>query len=151
MINKLPANIDEMMQPGVLCKDGFLGADKRLVKDIIEEDLATIKKLGMSVDEISDRMTELTAKGSDLMEREVSVENRYSIKVRDDRGPAPDPFGGSPQRKGDTLLKDYKTGKAVVWNDLTIHMIREYGFFGGRGEKYRIEPDVLINILGLSK
>lgn len=151
IIKQPPENIDEMVQAGVLSKDGFIGDDTRTVAQIIAADMQTLKSLGVTCEKIAGRMKELTQKGKDLMERELSIESRYSITVRDDRGPMPDPFGGPAKRKGDTLVKDYKTGKSLRWNELVISMIEEYGFFGGNGDRYRLDPQVLIDVIGLDQ
>lgn len=141
--------IERLLRPGELTLSGFLGDDVRPLEEIIGADAQTLADLGLSNEDFAVRMERLTTEGKDLMERPKEVEHRYNIVVRDDRGPMPDPFGGAPKRKGDTILHDGVTGKDLRWNALTIAMIREHGFFSGRGSPYRLEPDLLAKALNL--
>lgn len=141
--------IERLLRPGELTMSGFMGEDARTLEEIIGSDAQTLADIGLSNEDIALRMERITAEGADILERPKEIENRYSVQVRDDRGPMPDPFGGKPKHKGDTILSDHVSGKELRWNELTIAMIREHGFYSGRGSAYRLEPEVLANVLGL--
>lgn len=141
--------IERLLRPGELTLSGFLGDDPRPLEEIIQDDAASMADLGLSNEDLARRMEQITKEGRDLMERPVEVEQRYNVQVRDDRGPMPDPFGGAPRRKGDTIVKDHQTGTELRWNALTIAMVREHGFFSGRGSAYRLEPEALARVLGV--
>lgn len=141
--------VQKRMRPGVLTLHGFLGTDDRALADIIDQDAQRLHQHGISGAQIAERLQGLTEEGRDLMEQERTVEGRFRITVRDDRGLLPSPFGDGRFEKGDSVLIDAETGTGLLWNPLTLHMIREHGFFGGIGSHYRIDPDTAIRILGL--
>jgi len=141
--------IQEKMQPGVLTLKGFLGNDDRKLADIIVTDHQTLLRMRLNAAQIAARLQDLADRGADLMEQEVLVDNRYRIKVRDDRGKIPSPWGDGLFEKGDVDLADQKTGKTLKWNRLTLRLMQEHGFFGGYGSEYRIDPEVVVDILDL--
>ena len=139
--------IEKLLKPGELSIDGFLGKDDRDIDDIIAQDKKTFAELKITPQQAASRLEKLQLEGKDILEREKKIENRYAITVRDDRGPMPDPFGGKPLRKGDTILKDSKTGIILTWNALTIHMLKDYTFCSGIGSPYRLDPNNLKRVL----
>ena len=142
--------IQARMQPGILTMKGFLGHDPRPLAEILAGDLATVTAAGITHAQIADRLAAITRQGTDLMEREVTVEGRFQVTVRDDRGLLPSPFGGGRYAKGDTEVTDPRTGRTFRWNDLTLHLIRDHGFYNGRGSDYRLEPEELVAVFGIA-
>lgn len=141
----------EKMKPGVITLQGFLGNDTRELVAILQEDDYNVKKFGLSHEEIANLLEEITNKCKNIMEEEVEFEERYRVLVRDDRGLLPCPFGDGKFRKGDTELYDKNTGKKIRWNELSIHMIKEHGFYNGKGSCYRIEPIEIIDMFFSNK
>jgi len=141
--------VQARMQPGILTLKGFLGDDDRKLVDIIQADQQSFARLGITAAGIAERLEKLAILGSDLMEEEVLVESRYRIKVRDDRGKIPSPWGDGLFEKGDVDLIDNQTGKTLKWNKLTLRLLSAHGFCGGTGSEYRIDPDEAVAILSL--
>jgi hypothetical protein len=142
--------VQEKMQPGEITLDGFLGDDDRKLVDILIDDAETVQARGILHKQIADRLDELAEEGRDIAERELEVEDRYKVRVRDDRGVLPSPWGDGRFSKADVHMDDPVTGLSFRWNRLTTHMIREYGFYGGHGSPYRINPADIIRALELS-
>ncbi|MBU1107654.1 MAG: hypothetical protein KKB51_13365 [Candidatus Riflebacteria bacterium] len=141
--------IQRKMQPGVLTLKGFLGHDDRKLADIIDADRQTMLAMHLDVAQIVAKLQDLAERGVDLMEQEVLVDNRYLIRVRDDRGKIASPWGDGLFEKGDVDLVDQKTGKTLKWNRLTLRLIQKHDFFGGYGSEYRIDPESVREILDL--
>ncbi len=139
--------IQQKMKPGVLTLKGFLGTDDRKLSDIIRQDMLTVSKLELDTEEVCNKLQELADKGTDLMEQEVIVNDRYHIRVRDDRGKLPSPWGDGLFEKGDVELFDSKTQIKIKWNKLTLQLIKAHSFFGGKGSEYRINPADLPKLL----
>ncbi|MEW6710120.1 MAG: hypothetical protein AB1403_09895 [Candidatus Riflebacteria bacterium] len=139
--------IQAKMQPGVLTLKGFLGNDDRKLADIIAADRQTLTNLELDIAEVCEKLHDLTERGRDLMEQEVKVDNRYLIKVRDDRGKIPSPWDDGLFEKGDVELTDSKTGKKLKWNQLTLRLASAHGFLGGTGSEYRLDPQDLLDVL----
>lgn len=143
--------IQQRMQPGILTLHGFLDTDTRKLADIIAKDNETVLSHGITHEQIADKLTDLTEKGRDIMESEVTVDGRYRIIVRDDRGVMPSPFGDGNFGKGDVEMTDKVSGNHFKWNDLCIHMIRNHGFYSGIGSLYRLDPRKLFESLVLNQ
>lgn len=141
--------IQEKMQPGVLTLKGFLGDDDRKLADIIATDAFALNQLGISAEQIAEKLDDLAERGADLMEEEITVDERYRIKVRDDRGKIPSPWGDGLFEKGDVDLNDKVSGKSLKWNKLTLQLMKAHGFFGGYGSEYRIDPATACEILNI--
>ncbi len=139
--------IEKLLEPGELSLEGFLGTDTRNIEEIITSDTHAFEALSITPEEVATRLEELENLGRDIMEREQVVEERYTIKVRDDRGPMPNPTGGKALRKGDTTIKDSKSGKTIRYNELTVEMLRDFTFCSGTGSNYRLDPTDLKEIL----
>ncbi len=143
--------IQEKMQPGVLTLKGFLGHDDRKLADIIVADEQTLLKLNITAQQIVDRLQDISERGADLMEEELTIDGRYKVRVRDDRGKIPSPWGDGLFEKGDVDLSDSITGKSLKWNKLTLRLVSAHGFFGGKGSEYRIDPEETATLLDLIK
>jgi len=143
--------IQEKMQPGVLTLRGFLGTDTRNLSEILIEDAATVRSFRASNEKIAAALEKITVKATHLMETEVEVNGRFLVKVRDDRGKLPSPWGDGSFDKGDTQLSDPVTGVSMFWNSLSVHMIRSHGFYNGKGSPYRIDPATVIKLFSLAE
>ena len=139
--------VQEKMKPGVLTLKGFLGFDDRKLADIIAADHQAVVGFGIDLASICERLSDLAERGRDLMEQEVKVDGRYLVKVRDDRGKIPSPWGDGLFEKGDVEMTDTRSGKKLKWNQLTLRLALAHGFLGGRGSEYRLEPEDLVEIL----
>ena len=142
--------VQAKMQPGVLTLKGFLGDDDRKLADILAADQLCLNQLGITAAQIADKLADLAERGTDLMEEEITVDDRYKVKVRDDRGKIPSPWDDGLFEKGDVDLTDTVTGKSLKWNKLTLRLMSAHGFFGGRGSEYRIDPEIAKDILNLA-
>ncbi len=139
--------IQERMQPGVLTLKGFLGHDDRKLADIIATDQQKLVRLGLTATQIAEKLEDLAERGTDMMEEEILVDSRYRVKVRDDRGKIPSPWGDGLFEKGDVDLTDEITGKRLKWNKLTLRLMSAHDFFGGLGSEYRIDPEDAMAVL----
>lgn len=141
--------VQSKMQPGVLTLKGFLGSDDRKLADILVADQQSFSRLGITPFQAAERLQQLADLGADLMEEEILVEQRYRIKVRDDRGKIPSPWGDGLFEKGDVDLIDNSTGETLKWNRLTLRLMSVHGFCGGVDSEYRLDPEKLVRILDL--
>lgn len=142
--------IQDLMRPGRLTLEGMLGDDRRMLSEIIEADQSLVNNLGVTHADIADRLEALTRAGRAGLETEVTVEDAFDIHVRDDRGMVPCPFGDRRCAKSVTVTRCRASGEEVVWTDLSVHMIREHGFYEGRGSPFRVEPARAVRVLGIA-
>ena len=142
--------IQERMKPGVITLDGFLGPDERNLIDILVEDDAEVKRLGLTHEQIAARMQELKDAGKEGLGDLISVAPHYEISVDIRRGKLPCPFGHRGLiRKSIILVKNYLNGREITFTDMNIHMIKEHGFYQGKGSSFRMEPGDLVDILDI--
>ena len=138
-------------RPGKIIKDGFLGDDTRHVHDIIQDDLLTLSKLGVEVEEIADRLQYFIEEGKKGLETPVDLGD-FITQVIWRRGMLPSPFGG-PKRLYHKIIAtvvNKKRQKEIKYAQLNVHMIREHGFFEGKGSVFRLEPEEIVEVLEIS-
>jgi hypothetical protein len=143
--------IQRDMQPGIICRDGFLGTDTRNLVEILIEDEAAVKRLGATHEGIADHMRELRDAGMMGLGEFVTIPPHFEVRVDSVRGKLPCPFshpGVVP--KTNTTVRNLESGEEITYTDLNIHLIEEHGFYEGKGACFRLEPADLLRILEMS-
>lgn len=142
--------IQENMMPGTLSAHGFLGNDSRKLTDILHADAEILGKTGIVKEALAEKMQELTNKGAEGFGRPTAVDTLFEVEVEGYKGKLPCPFKDNVSvEKRQTLVKRLDTGVIMRWTDLSIHMIREHGFFEGHGSIYRLDPVELARFLDM--
>jgi len=142
------AKIRERMQPGALTRDGYLGGDDRHVHDIIAADEAELARLGVTAEQLADRMELLMNAAFDSIEDEVTVEGNWLVEYASFRGFIVCPFiHAGRYRKGLVRVRNLASGVEVVFSPLSVHLVREHHFFEGAGSTHRLEPALLMAVL----
>ena len=140
--------IQKNMAPGIITRDGFLGQDRRKLMDIIIEDDAEVKRLGLTHAQIAGRMKELSEAGMKGLGLAVKVETHFEIQVDSVRGKLPSPFQDNILiQKMNTRVKNTISGQEIIYTDLNIHMIEKHGFYEGKGSLFRTDPALLAEVL----
>ena len=168
-------HLEEMLKSSKIVLGGFLGDDKRNITEIIDSDMAQVAKSGITLEQIATRMQEITKaaisglgnwvlipfEGTQAITTNVVATTEHTTakevraathelktRVEEAKGlmicPWPHP-GRFAKRVTEVQLLN--TNEYIMWSDLNIHMIREHGFFEGKGSNFRIEPDELIEII----
>lgn len=135
----------EKMQAGVLTSSGFLGQDKRPLSDIIEADEELFKALGLDFDQVADRLEELAREGAEGLGEPITVEGVYLVKSDEARGRLPCPFGDGFFHKNAVSVQ--KGDDAIIYSDLSVHLVRVHHFCQGQGSPFRLDPVVLNRML----
>ncbi|MFW6181894.1 MAG: hypothetical protein ACOC8N_09105 [Spirochaetota bacterium] len=143
--------IQEMMQPGVITRDGFLGTDRRNLVDILVEDDAEVRRMDLDHQAIARRMIELRDAGMRGLGDFITVDPHYEVRVDSARGKLPCPFGDPGVfPKTNTTVRNLNLGREIIYTDLSIHMILAHGFYEGKGAAFRVEPRDLVQILDIA-
>lgn len=138
------------MAPGKITLDGFLGTDARNLIDILIADNAAVERLGYDHADLAARMEYLRDAGARGLGEYVTVDKMYEVKVDSVRGKLPCPFGDQAFiPKVNTTVRRKKDGLILIYSDLHIHMIREHGFYEGKGCLFRLEPADIVTVLGV--
>ena len=140
--------IQEQMKPGVITLHGFLGTDTRNLIDILTEDDGEVKRLGLTHEQIGRRMRQFREDGEKGLGEYIALPPHFEVRVESVRGKLPSPFGGPGlYQKTNTAVRNTRTGKEVVYSDLQIHLVRDHGFYEGKGSPFRLEPAEIAEVL----
>jgi len=138
------------MAPGRITRDGFLGSDRRALIEIIEQDRNAVARLGLTNQQIADRLDYLTEHGKAGLGTWVLVEGDLEVRVESVRGGLPCPWGHKGlYPKMNVFLRNLTTGEELVWTGMQIHLVREHGFYEGKGSPFRLDPERVARALGL--
>lgn len=143
--------VENHMKPGEISSTGFLGDDKRKLVDILLDDGQAVTALQLNHQILANRMEELSEKGRKGFGNPILVDEFLEVTVEGSRGTIACPFrhmGMYP--KENVTVVNRKTGERVFWTALNIHMIREHGFYEGKGSPFRVEPLDLIRVLEIA-
>jgi hypothetical protein len=135
------------MRPGVIAHDGFLGDDRRPLVEILDEDEASVRRLGVTHAAIAARMRALRAAGTAGLGGAVAVPPHFEVTVDSFRGRLRCPFGDAAAPKTNVAVVNRALGREIVFSDLAIHLIAAHGFYNGRGSPYRLDPRALVEVL----
>jgi len=140
--------IQDRMKPGVITLTGFLGTDTRNLIDIILEDDAEVKRLGLTHAKIASRMLELRDAGMRGLGDFINVPPHFEIRVDSVRGKLPCPFGDPGVfPKTNITVRNLEKSNKITYTDLNIHLILAHGFYQGKGSLFGIEIKKLVDIL----
>jgi len=143
--------VEKYMMPGEISRIGFLGNDNRKLVDILLDDGQAVTSLGLNHRFLADKMEAVMEKARESFGNPVLIDGFLEVTAEDSRGTIACPFrhmGMYP--KVNVQAVNIKTGESIHWTALNVHMIREHGFYEGKGSPFRVEPLDLIRILEIS-
>jgi len=142
--------IQENMRAGSITGPGFLGDDDRNLVDIINEDEKKVKELGLTNEVIADKLEMLMKQGGRGFGSPVRVDDRFVVIVEESRGYIPCPFRhGHLSKKVNVNVRNIALKEEIDYSPISIHLIREHGFYQGKGSTYRLDPEMVAKILEL--
>ena len=135
------AKIEARLRPNQSSKIGFLGPSESL-KEVIYQDAETLRRLGLTHEEIADKLEYLVSNPQ--------KSHGFKVDSRRYRGSQQDPFqegrSSVPHSNKDITITN-SIGEVVTFPGLIIKLIRDYQFFEGRGTSYRLDPENAVKIL----
>jgi hypothetical protein len=138
------------MMPGVITSDGFLGEDNRPIVDIIADDEAHMERIHLDFDQAAEKMHHLLDEGRKGLGEPITVAN-WIVQVFEARGHLASPFEDGIYRKVNaqvTLASEGTPGShALLYSDLSLHLMEKYHFLQGKGSPFRLEPDLMKKVL----
>jgi hypothetical protein len=158
--------IEARMYPGCSSDEGFLKKGERL-QEIIEQDRRTLKKLGITYDQVADRLEYVTKRAKHAVwlwsqdnptsdyfkyvKKGVVVEG-LRISWVSYMGYQDCPYERCEGREAlsdtDFTITNVKTGKSIFCSELHPHLIRKHHFFEGHTD-YRLDPEIAVEVLGI--
>jgi hypothetical protein len=157
--------LEARMYPKKYSDEGFLKTGEKL-QDIIDKDEKTLKDLGITYNQIADRLTYVTKRAKHIawlwaqdntesdyfkhVDKGIIVDN-LKIKWVSYCGYQECPYDCEGQESlsdTDFTITDVKTSTSIFCSELHPHLIRKHHFFEGH-TKYRLDPKTAIEVLGI--
>ena len=143
--------IEDNMRSGPLAAHQFLGTDTRTLSDIILHDQLLLESLGLTNQDISERMHYFTEQLKANPGPRV-VDNKFMAEREEHKGAILCPFADNVQAsKSITRVTNIELRKTVMWSDLNIHLIGTHGFYEGYGAPFRVDPAEYAEVLEINK
>ncbi|OIP89743.1 MAG: hypothetical protein AUK55_13965 [Syntrophobacteraceae bacterium CG2_30_61_12] len=140
--------VEARMRPSPDFRHGYLGRDQRRLIQILTAGEARVRALGLSHEAIADRLDQLTLGAQSGYGETVLLEQKYIVTATVARGKIPCPWDHPGlYRKTHIDLRRTDSDDRLVWTDLSIHLIREHGFYQGEGSPYRLDPEAIHRVL----
>jgi len=137
----------EQMRPGVITAQGFLGNDQRSFADIVEADLEAWRRAGTDPDAAATFLERLRDLGQKGLGEPTGIDGRWVVTTGDARGVLPCPFHDGTFHKNSIEAVDEKTGKRIIYSDLSIHLLRAHRFCQGTGSPFRLDPETVASMM----
>ncbi len=143
--------IRQRMAAGILSNDGFLGSDQRTLGDIVAQDCDELQAAGISLGDLAGLLEQLQAAAEAGLETAVSLcGGKITVELIEVMGHIPCPFGcGQNACKG--VITVTTPDKTLRLAPMGIHLIRDHGFFQGKGSPFRLEPAEAIALYRLCR
>lgn len=139
----------KLFGPSKFSAGGFLGDDPRQPEEIIAADAAALESLGTTREAIAALLAAAFDKAEAALGDPVELKPGVIAVHHEARGKIPSPFRGDGVfQKGEAAVTDRNSGATIFVTRLGISMIRNHGFFQGRGSRYRIEPEDAMRMCG---
>jgi hypothetical protein len=135
------------MAAGSITAAGFLGTDSRELTAIIQEDEAAFRRLGLVFESVAARLEALRDAGEAGLGEPITVEGKWLVSTGDARGKLPCPYEDGIFHKNSIWLRRIDSGEALVYSDLSIHLLVAHHFLQGRGSPFRLDPEALSRVL----
>lgn len=140
--------IQRNMRPGAITRAGLMGPDRRNLAEVLVDDDARVRRLGVTHCAIAARMRELRLAGAKGLGETIAVAPHFEVRVDSVRGRLPCPFiHKGLHQKTNITVRNLRTGAETSYTDLHIHMIEAHGFYEGRGSEFRLDPEALVGVL----
>jgi hypothetical protein len=156
----MSVTVDELerrMRPGGWSPKPMLLPGKSLATQL-ENDAARLAQLGTTAEALGTRLAELLASagGSDWFRPRRHAD--YDVELRKRRGLITCPWAeeeyakcahglGARPTANEFVIRRVRGSVTLSGQELSAHLIRDHGFFGGADTVFRIEPDDLAALL----
>ncbi len=137
----------DQMKPGIITAQGFLGDDKRSLADIVAADNESWRRAGTDPDTAVVFLEKMHDLGQRGLGEPTGIDDRWVVTAGDARGVLPCPFHDGTFHKNSILVVDEKTGKRIVYSDLSIHLLSAHRFCQGKGSAFRLDPETVAEMM----
>jgi hypothetical protein len=131
--------------------EGFLGTDHRPVKEIISDDQRILERIGVTRAVLLAALRSTFDKVRAAFGDEVQICPGITAISHESMGRIPSPFQGDGVfEKGDVVVTQADSGEQLVITSLGLALIEKHGFFQGHNSRYRLDPERVAALFGLT-
>jgi hypothetical protein len=150
-INKLSIEaLEKSMRPGELSVAGFLGKDERLLDIMAEDNRYVVEKRGLTHQELARHLHLIGAvavKYSARQSQDITYRGRkFRVSAIRFKGFQESPFEDGTKASCDATVTNLANGKTIRYSLLVPYTIERYGFYEGKGTRYRVDPAQVIEV-----
>jgi hypothetical protein len=149
------------MRPGAWDTAGFLGPGDSL-PEVLDNDRRTLAAEGTNAATLGRRLAELLAAAGESDVRRPLRLDLVDVELHRQRGMITCPWAsdeferceigqGSPPTASRFMIRHRPSHTVLQGFELSAHLIRDHGFFGGPNTRFRIEPTELTLVLSGAK
>lgn len=136
------ARLLENFGPSKFSAEGFLGTDTRSPAEMVTDDARILEGAGTDAASVARALGDVYDRVRAAGGAEITLLPGVTARYFEARGRVPSPFRGEGLfEKGEVTVSGLPGGGELIITRLSIHLIARHGFFQGRGQRYRIEPD----------
>jgi hypothetical protein len=148
------ADLEKDMRPGAWSSAGFLGPHENLLDVLAQDNEVVLNELNTTHQEIALALRTMLA----ISDAQSGGDPRFVYKGKiwlvnverwmDSQG---SPFMDGTSTSIDVTITCVDNGKSIEYSALVPQMIERYGFYEGKGTKYRVEPRQIVDVLDFLK
>lgn len=148
------ARLESVMRPKKLSQSGFLGADEKLVDILVADNKVVVDERGLTHQQLAWHLhamgviaAMLEKKANAMPVEFVYHGRRFRVTRFAWRGYQASPFEDETKSNADAEVTNLANAKKIKYGLLVPYMIERYGFYEGKGTKYRVEPSQVLAVL----
>jgi hypothetical protein len=149
------ADLEADMRPGALSSAGFLGKEERLLDVLAADNRLVVDELGLTHQELARHMLVLgavAAREAKDQPREITYHGKkFKVKATFFKAFVRSPFEDGTKTNCEATVENVGNGKKVAYSLLVPEMIERYGFYEGKGTRFRVEPRTIVEVLDFLK
>ncbi len=142
--------LEEAMRPGRLSTAGFLGKKERLLDVLAADNRYVVDELGLTHQQLARPLLVLGAVAArDAVQgpKEVVYEGRrFRVKATIFKATVTSPFDDGTKTNCEVTAENLGSGKKLTYSLLVPQMIERYGFYEGKGTRFRVEPRTIVEV-----
>ncbi len=142
--------LEVAMRPGQLSSAGFLGKKERLLDVLAEDNRFVVDELGLTHQQLARPLLVLGAVAErDAVQgpREVTYEGRrFRVRATVFKATVSSPFDDGTKTHCEVTAENQANGNKLTYSLLVPQMIERYGFYEGKGTRFRVEPRLIVQV-----
>jgi hypothetical protein len=149
-------DLENDMRPGASSEvgstAGFLGPDEKLLDVLAADNRFVVDERGLTHQELAKHLHAIGSIGRwQWHQKNEEIQfvyrgRRFKVKTAVSKGSQPSPFMDGTVSGTDVTVENLETGKKMRYGLLVPYMIERYGFYEGKGTRYRVEPATVLEV-----